>query len=384
MHPDPIEQRIVPQVDFTNDRFPLDMPMETGGFVEDFDSEVVYPLYRYYGPSQQVLHTDISAMTSDALLPISPPSANASWKLDFTGPAVKCEPLASTEYKKVLDNYRKYTEVASEKIGQLYWYMSWYPGPNRHLNSGQDDGLPFIRSGRNGTLAISSGTPSGPLRIFLPPTSGFAEHMDDRWEMVDDEDGTAVECNLLNSTYGLDFRYEDGRQNVIGKNTLIDAESPISRVYRAFGPWIEGPIDPTSGCPPPEIRKNLTSLHPKSGDLSNSRCISEPRTRQTLAYQSVTDAFTRMLEGSIYANPSPTAAWAFNTTFLTTPLRRYNQLSVLYNSAPSMQTMLANKSAPMSGVEFGERGLSHVPLTEMLEQMFQNLTISLMVSEMLQ
>ena len=76
----PFSMRQVPQLDFTtlNYAAPLQYSISNGNLTD----------WAWKGPSQPVQHIALAVMELGQILPITPPAANASWTVDFWGPAL--------------------------------------------------------------------------------------------------------------------------------------------------------------------------------------------------------------------------------------------------------------------------------------------------------
>ena len=79
--------------------------------------------YPYSGPSQVVLEVTNAVMAQGQKLLIQPPvhAANASWKIDFVGPALKCHNLDPTQHLQIRQNV--YDAMIGTNYSRLYGYL---------------------------------------------------------------------------------------------------------------------------------------------------------------------------------------------------------------------------------------------------------------------
>lgn len=86
----------VPQLDFSSFNF--------AGGLQIIQAERDYDGLVWTGPSQRLQHTAMAVMGLGQILPISPPAPNATWKLDFWGPALRCDNVAQPERDEIYTN----------------------------------------------------------------------------------------------------------------------------------------------------------------------------------------------------------------------------------------------------------------------------------------
>jgi hypothetical protein len=59
------------------------------------------PFYVWSGPSQALTRLVTAVAAQGAILPIDPPSANATWRAEFRGPVLRCQSLSADEMSDV-------------------------------------------------------------------------------------------------------------------------------------------------------------------------------------------------------------------------------------------------------------------------------------------
>ena len=184
----------------------------------------------------------------------------------------------------------------------------------------------------------------------------------------DQIDGQVHQCQLGNATYHVDFNYVNGKQHVVYNISdfhVITWEGNIE-----IG---NDPGRPCEGIAP-------------SDDVRV--CWAYPRVMQTMAYQAISDAFTKQLAGSI----SVDYTWSFfNSSILGTSLGTTKELVEIARELVSESTMNRTIQSHFANLPvFLSQGLSsphqslHMSLIPALEALFQKAVVSLMSSELLQ
>ncbi|KAJ4327132.1 hypothetical protein N0V84_002394 [Fusarium piperis] len=194
-------------------------------------------------------------------------------------------------------------------------------------------------------------------------------------EALFDSTASVLRCDIRNSTYEAHFNVTNGGQFV--KFKVKDIEEKLLDVIT--GIWGSNPRSKNTGC---------TALNMDSG------CGFDPSILRHLSYQALMDAFTEMLIGGLTLRrrqEDDSAVFHGNTSVQSTVLTATSELQI-----PSNLTFLSKDLAILQNVEpeKGKRvykGLWNgpgeqrtTPLKEALEELFQNITISLMSSPLLQ
>ncbi|KAL8848660.1 MAG: hypothetical protein Q9221_006334 [Calogaya cf. arnoldii] len=386
--------------------------------------------YLYNGPSLTVKRITSAVAAQGSILPVPALSVNSTWDLDFDGPSLHCSPVDSDFRRAALDNILNYTfarygstEGQSSPSGCAVGpgYMAWHPNWMRP-NQSVEDLLPFLIQNTNPSndrvVADKSdalnndnshGKPYSKMAsIFLaicpslfkagssdicPEESsyqaGLAEY---------NETSTVLRCDMHKSTYHTAFSFVDGVQNVRIKDVIGITETPmttIGHVEAYFGSsdqddwdiWDDAILQPQT-CPPETTDSDLET----AWDGDRSTCFLDPVVLSTLSYQAIMHAFIDLVAGMISQGnrldfgtlvdsntklDSTVLALAPELAFLQakreTSQQSAQQRAVTWNQQPFMGLVNA-AAAPESAL----------PFQEALEQLFQNITISLMSAPDLQ
>lgn len=120
----------------------------------------------YIGPSNLLARLAISSAMQGEILPIAAPQPNASYSMDFVGPALSCHP----EDSKLLSNFT----YESTETGDPISYISWVPSSIYNATMTTPPGYGIINDTE--TLDVES---TDRARIFVlallsePPTTPF-------------------------------------------------------------------------------------------------------------------------------------------------------------------------------------------------------------------
>jgi hypothetical protein len=410
--PPPIRMN-VPNVEFSSLNFAA--PMAAYGITPSKDNETAFN-YMYAGPSLTVQRIVDVVAAQGSILPVAAPSVNSTWDLDFNGPSLRCHPVRSDFRHAVLANVLNYTFARSQNTMQDNCthgpgYLAWHPGmmtPNRSMTRY----LPFIISHLNSSSGAlnnddSHGYPySDMASVFLaiaptlfssvsaedymPPTmcrgkpwykAGLAEYYNN---------STVLRCDIHNSTYHTTFSFVNGAQEVDIKNVTDITDTPmitIGEVQAYFNSSDQADMSlRPQACPPSEASGSHDSF---------SACLSDPLTLSTLSYQAIMHAFTDVVTGMIsLGDRQDLQTLITSTTRLTsTVLAEAPELAFLHSNqtqnqhtSPSAQQRAVTwEQQPFAGlVNAAAATKATLPFQQALEQLFQNITMSLMSAPDLQ
>ena len=354
----------VPNLDFRNLNFLEDMP----------NTEATYSQYRYKGPSVAVRRIADAVLAEGKILPLTAPPINTSWSLQYFGPYLKCDDMSSVTRRLVEENigdalriFRYHYDVRS------YNYLAWIPSATGNQTQGR--GLPFHKSKELLNFDSGSITSSLKLSLVVIPTEldRFSLYALPRnWS----NGSTWLQCQIFNSTYDVHFSYMEGIQDIAAKvlyNTTDHSVPATDWVY--------------------DLVYNNRSKTNGRCSTTMQGCLYQPDIFQRLSYRAIFDAFTKSILGQLWFHPSqadpPGIIQRLDSRIFETTLQNTPELSKLVsgeNDGNSLQEEFLLDSRP------SWRGLStkspstaaKLPLRLALEQMFQNLTISLMSSKDLQ
>lgn len=220
------------------------------------------------------------------------------------------------------------------------------------------------------------------------------------------ETSTVLRCDMHKSTYHTAFSFVDGVQNVRIKDVTGITETPmatIGHVEAYFGSdqddwdiWDDAIRDDAirqpQTCPPESTDSDLETFW----DRDRSTCFLDPVVLSTLSYQAIMHAFIDLLAGTIsMGNTLDFQTLIDSTTNLdSTVLALAPELAFL-QAKGKISLQPAEQSAQQIAVTWNQqpfKGLvnaaaapeSALPFQEALEQLFQNITISLMSAPDLQ
>ena len=399
-------------------------------FIADIDGRVYEKgVWAWSGPSQPLQNIVLAVMGLGQILPIPTPAPNASWTLDFWGPALQCNDVVATERDQIWTNI--WNSYSSDNSGSLV-FLSWAPWPPRALETNASDphdhisnlnltiknqNLPFqFDEYRFSPWQISTGGPAS-LFVAVSPEAqniylnSFGSSFDYIWPegradcplpmlttlegtMTLDcigpnisfkpasfyEDSTLLRCDLLNTSYSVAFTYQNDAQS-IRASTNTTGISPVVNASDCFiGP---GPLTETSDVSELSNCRSL-QLQPWISDLIDypPPCLSDVDSMHLLSYQGIMTAFNQLVMGDIKNYDSE--HMKTNTTILKTILAETTEFLFLRDwYLGSDEWTLQNVISYMSGGAYSgllNLKLPHTraDLKSTLEQAFQNFTISLL------
>ncbi|KAL7935657.1 hypothetical protein V8C35DRAFT_333548 [Trichoderma chlorosporum] len=343
----------IPQVDFTSLNF-AHMDAESA-------SSLVYPY-------------SAGSISRGRILPISSPYQNATWHLEFNGPALLCEKIekGSALYNNITKNVLT-TMVAGSKPDPAYnnrtpckrsfSYISWVPTVD--LKTRTMNALPFPDSFLNSSYRSpsqalgplfdisSAATLDQALGLYiaaLPDVALSGNHLfcltpEDSFTsdaLMQVANMSTTKCTMHNTSYVANFTYTNNIQAI-----KIAAQGSLNFV---------------SGL------SNVSGLYPPGGNGSYYT-----QKVKNLAYQAVMDAFGRMFVGSIYADfgsdkETGQSSQILDTQVAITSIQQTEDFNyVSFSTAKSLQTSVEG-----------------TPRWNGFFELFQNVTISLMSNLLLQ
>lgn len=182
---------------------------------------------------------------------------------------------------------------------------------------------------------------------------------------------TVVQCELYNTSYQASFSFINGGQTI----NVTRGETPYNPVAPVYG------LDSSASGP-------LDIYYANGSVIPNAYNTTEV---QTLSYQAVMDSLGKILVGTISnSRDSLGAIVASNTSVMSTVLGDTKELAFLNNypqlssAASTLQQIVAIDNTSWNGVDTVDDTQSVMSLKEALEDLFQNITIGLMSSKLLQ
>ena len=410
----------VPQFDFTTLNFAATLQPRSS-----FDATGLQN-WAWAGPSQPAQHLALAVMGLGQILPITPPAHNASWTLDFWGPALQCNDVAATERDKIWINI--WNSYSANFTGS-YAFLSWVPWSNLDFGgyfdeipvglfkinltaSGTDRDLPFLfnvtesisRAGPPSSSVSTDGAAS--LLIAVLPNSqnlsagefgngtgtwSSASGAECRFQMIQNLTGTTpfcepasvykgstlLRCDLVNTSYSVEFSYSSGAQNIrVSPN--MNGSSPIVNTSAYFS----GPImfhDQSNISEPANCSSFQTSL---GLDDEGTPCAFEINAVRLLSYQGIMAAFNQVVIGAIqYLGDIGST----DTTIMKTILAQTEELApirdfITYGDGKiDLQILMSSSTGwAYAGLANSKPPETRGDLKSTLEQLFQNFTISLL------
>ena len=103
--------------------------------------------WQWSGPSQAIQYMASRVMAAGQVLPVTPPATNATWTLDFYGPALQCDDVPETKKDQILTNiWNSYNVGDPASYGFLSW-VPWSPsdyGENANITGNSSDPAPYL------------------------------------------------------------------------------------------------------------------------------------------------------------------------------------------------------------------------------------------------
>lgn len=347
--------------------------------------------YYYNGPSRAVTNIVQAVTAGGAILPLKHHGLNSSYTLKFPGPSIRCSNMPDELRAVVKTNIVQATQSAD--LGCIpYGFLGWTPAANLNNSGLLPKPLPFTVT-PNGTYVLNA----APLtnRAWSTPASIYIAAIPEMMQMVSmathqfpaactllDENlthsvfagSTFLQCDLLNSTYIADFQFVNGDQEVSISTTPID-DNVVTTAYALFS---------SSLYLGRAVNSSLPSCSPFN--LNGDPCMFNSSLVSTLAYQAVFESFNELLVGSVIGDSSP----LINTNVLKTSLIDTPDLAFL-NQPPTsrglvslQQAVLGSNGTLYKGIYDNQTFIPNQPLSAAMEEMFRNITISLMTSRELQ
>ncbi|KAK1819883.1 hypothetical protein LTR12_005758 [Friedmanniomyces endolithicus] len=401
----------VPNVDFTS--LNLAAPMastEVGSVSISFD-------YLYAGPSLSVQQiTDVVAAIG-TIIPVAAPSVNSSWDLNFHGPSLHCAPVAADFRQMVLENILGYTSARSGGSLQSNCtygpgYVSWHPQFMLPDQPAEDD-LPFVLDNINLTDPINAVLNNDNTRGYFgrdmatvffavaPTLFSFVSNEDyygpamcttEKWYNATLAEyyniSTVLRCDVHNATYFTNFNFTNGVQTVsINEKDITDTPLiTISTLEANFG---------STNQTIPDLQPQNCSYSDLNTTAASIGCISDPVVLSTISYQAIMHAFTDIVTGMITlgTNSDFDTVITSTTQLSTTVLAEAPDLAFLqpFQLKNGNTTMSLQERAPFWNqqpyaglVNAAAAPKSTLPFQQALEQLFENITISLMSAPDLQ
>ncbi|KAM0721362.1 hypothetical protein Q7P37_002286 [Cladosporium fusiforme] len=351
--------------------------------------------YEYYGPSQALRRLVTAVSTQGSVLPIDSPGINASYTSTFSAPSLRCEELAEDEQQVIQGNLADY--ISNNDCYGATAYRVWFgrlpyvtPQPgNLNASTASDpsdlaptkQSLGLMAPAAAGfrvavlprMLAMSkgvSGTLIEPLACTRKRRGDLRRSTRKQSNPLGDlaVNSTMLQCQLYNSTYDVDFDFTNGTQAVRADIRPIVGDQPVAALRGIYGP------DET----------NCTGM---SSEEAKSKCEYPLEPVRQLSYLAMLDSLLGVIGGTvgIYQAKLDVNSFVTRTTLVDTlELRFMSEYAFQVNDEdhkPFMQVTLNDYGRPdIAGLIDPTMSGTSKSLIDGIEQMFQNITISLLSS----
>jgi hypothetical protein len=355
--------------------------------ISDFNSGPP-SFYEYYGPSQALRRLVTAVSTQGLVLPIDSPGLNASYTTTFDAPAIRCSELPQDEQVVIQRNLADYIQTINCDGATAYrvWFgrlpyitpelgnsnASTASDPSDLQPTGQSLGImaPAAAAFRVAVLPRMLSMSSGESGALIEPLACTYKENEvlgkDAEKPLEDlaVNSTMLQCALYNATYNIDFSYINGEQQVTAE--VAQRDEAILALKGLYGP---GGTDCTH----------------KAIDDAKLKCEFDLAPVRRLSYMAMLDSFLGVIGGTvgIYQAKLDINSFVTRTTLMdTTELKFMSDDAFQVNDQshkPFMQIALNDYGRPdIAGLK-DPRMLGTSPsLIQGIEQMFQNMTISLL------
>jgi hypothetical protein len=291
-----------------------------------FSQNPDYIHYDYTAPQYLLDKVSRATAAGGEILPAPAPAVNSTYDYDFYGPSLSCQNAS----KQILSDF---SSALSLQSLATYYYIAWAPSSSNTISDLQND----LETSFSGVNTLDHTNNPAVLFIASRPVPPRNKLPSDNW--------TLLQCSLVNTSYAITFTNQNGIQTAnITKSDKLEGIAAIAGIK----------ID------------------------SSTKDISPHNWQRTIAYQSILDAFGRLLVGSIaqttgnYLDVWTTAATSVMSTSLSQTAELYDILTNVRNMAivipgvcdADYDSQLVDKSV--------------LPLHYAVEQLFRNITLSLL------
>jgi hypothetical protein len=364
--PPPISLLDVPSVDVSN----LNYATVSEWFIHSDRPEIYYD-----GPSPEVKRIAAAVAAQGAILPIRAPGLNVSWETTFAAPSLSCGYLNPEQQKTILRSLICASAVGATPM--TYGFASWTGVPNPFdkkyflTTSGASvntdeiadeliDDVTGIYSNTTSLYVTALPAFSG---IFVPEV---LERMCKAPEplptnlILGDGKPTLIKCDCFNSTYHVEFNYRNGEQRTVANVTRHEA---LDKIY-------------------PSNSRIASALQKCASDDHGCLIDATRHLAPSLVYHALNDAFGLQVKGWIATDSADY------------PNVRGNLPETILLQTPELQNAMSLASS-RDYQSWTQRHIGHIhmgynslenrtqPLIDALEEMFQNMTISMMNSNYL-
>ena len=358
----------VPFLNFTTLSFAA--PLIANDLERFFNKNYETQTYIWNGPSQVVERITALVTIQGAILPLTAPSPNSSWHLEFWGPSLKCGNVDDARRLRIKSNIATYTnQDAMTCLNNRPLYLAWFQDLPYILINGTYYWIELATDpGSNATITIA---------VFPRTLSGSDTCESDQYNNTLLNASTMIQCQLFNSTYKADFVYLDSSQSIAVNAPVKSSDKPLTTFH-----YVSQRVSSDN---------TLSECIRLDNDTFLELCDFDPAILSIISYQAVMEAFTSVLSGTVIGDYDDKIIR--NSSILSTALVDTKELAFLNNQTGYFggirldQADLGSSLAKLGKIGFPRTSLNHLApnqsLSDALEEMFRNLTISLMSSDLL-
>ena len=106
--------------------------------------------WQWSGPSQAIQSMASRVMAGGQVLPVTPPASNATWTLDFWGPALQCDDVPANKSEQIFTNIWNSYDFDGPGNSSTYGFLSWVPwsgvdyGENANFSGNATNLAPYL------------------------------------------------------------------------------------------------------------------------------------------------------------------------------------------------------------------------------------------------
>ncbi|KAI1053456.1 hypothetical protein LB506_012547 [Fusarium annulatum] len=171
----------------------------------------------YYAPSSYVSRVLLSVASLGSILTIPAPFPNSSYSIDFYGPSISCNTPRNATFAKLLGDTVKNETCCGNSVG----YVGFVPSSNTINRTMEGYALAGLRGAMNYSLIstvasidqTANATSSAKLYVVVPDKPASSSYI-----MAN----KSIECALYNSSYAVNFTFDNGRQNITYKSKRLN------------------------------------------------------------------------------------------------------------------------------------------------------------------
>ena len=368
----------------------------------------------YQGPIDAIKMLAIALSSQGAVLPVIPPAPDSTWNVTFFGPSMRCKNVSGSLRNAIsLDIARSmnlsmfcesdYTwatacaELSDPPVNPLYF--AWTPSVPSNISPDDSsfEGYVWPLHRQNSKMYDISDRSTGdmaPLYVAVIPSVIELYHGKNYWdwpmnatlhqvvEKYIDPGLTLLQCDLHNATYDVRYNFSAGLQTVESTVSLLSSD-PVQVISMAWGFTPEQDYEGLYAFPkigqelpaPADCRGLWRSSTPSAG--TNTTCAFDASILANFSFQAAWDSITSLVRGGMYERGSFGLTGTSNSSIVNTILARSTELRPIIRMLNATQSNQPNWDRYMPGIYLVPDEVSTPSLSSLLEELFQNFTLSL-------